>query len=64
MKYTVIGVWQDDKPVVAGVVVGHHKVYGGDEEIFTGGLWTACVVADDIPDPEDQATTEATENAL
>ena len=64
MQYTVIGVWQDDKPIVAGVVTGRHEVYGGDEETFPDGLWFVCVSADDIADAERLAKTEATENAL
>jgi hypothetical protein len=64
MQYTVIGVWRDDKPVVTGVVVGHHEVYGGDEEIFTDGLWFAHVAATDVTAAEQLAKTEASENAL
>jgi hypothetical protein len=64
MQYTVIGVWQDAQPVVAGVIAGRHEVYGGDEEIFTDGLWFACVAAADVADAERLAKTEATENAL
>ncbi len=64
MQYTVIGVWQDDKPVVTGVVTGHHEIYGGDEETFTDGLWFARVAAGDVADAEQIAKTEAIENAL
>jgi hypothetical protein len=55
---------QDDKPVVAGVVAGHHEVYGGDEETFTDGLWLARLTATDIADAEHPAKTEAIENAI
>ncbi len=63
MDFTVIGVWQDDKPVVAGVVVGRHEVYGGDEETFAEGLWFVSVAARDVAEAEQFATREAHENA-
>ena len=61
MEYTVIGVWQDDKPVVAGVVVGRHEVYGGDEQTFAEGLWFVCVAAADVAEAEQLAAREALE---
>jgi hypothetical protein len=64
MQYTVIGVWQDDKPVVAGVVAGRHEVYGGEEDSFSGGLWFAQVTATDVPDAERIAKTDAIENSF
>jgi hypothetical protein len=63
MDYTVIGVWQNDKPVVAGVVVGRHEVYGGDEQIFAEGLRFVCVAASDVAEAEHLAAREALENA-
>jgi hypothetical protein len=63
MEFTVIGVWQDDKPVVAGVVVGHHEVYGGDEQTFAEGLWFACVAATDVAEAEQAAARAEFENA-
>ena len=64
MHYTVIGVWQDAKPVVTGVVAGRHEVYGGDEETFTDGLWFVHVTATDVADAEQLAKTEAVDNAI
>jgi hypothetical protein len=64
MQYTVIGVWQDDKPVVAGVVAGRHEVYGGDEDSFNGGLWSAHVTAADITEAERIVKTDAIENTF
>lgn len=64
MDYTVIGVWQDDKPVVAGVVVGRHEVYGGDEQAFPEGLWFASVTATDVDEAEHLATSQARESGL
>ncbi|WP_432830808.1 hypothetical protein [Dactylosporangium sp. CA-092794] len=62
MDYTVIGVWQDDKPVVA-VVVGRHEVYGGDEQTFPEGLWFLCVATTDIAEAEHLAARQALESA-
>lgn len=64
MQYTVIGVWQDDEPVVAGVVAGRHEVYGGDEASFSGGLWFAHVDASDVTEAEHLAKTEAIEHSF
>jgi hypothetical protein len=64
MQYTVIGVWQDDEPVVAGVVPGRHEVYGGDEASFSGGLWLTHVTATDVAEAEQLAKTEAIEHSF
>ncbi len=62
MQYTVIGVWQDDKPVVVGAIPGQHEVYGGDEQTFPDGLWATCVNAADVTEAERLATSDMIEN--
>ena len=64
MQHTVIGVWQDDEPVVVGVVSGHHEVYGGDEASFSGGLWFTHVTATDVAEAEQLAKTAAIEHGF
>ncbi len=64
MQYTVIGVWLDNKPVVTGVVTGRHEVYGGDEETFPEGVWSATVDAADVTQAEDLAATDIVENSV
>ncbi|MGH3737835.1 MAG: hypothetical protein ACRDT6_19820 [Micromonosporaceae bacterium] len=62
--HTVIGCWDNARPVVVGVVVGAHEVYGGDEQRFDEGLWATTVDADDIDHAEALAKQEMTENGL
>jgi hypothetical protein len=59
MKYTVIGLWYDDEPVVAGVVEGEHNAVDSDpcHERFQG-RWSTSVEADDPDDAESRAVAE------
>lgn len=58
MRYTVVGVWDGDTPVVVGVIEGEHQVQGGDQSWFEGGLWATSVDAADVEDAEMEATDE------
>jgi hypothetical protein len=62
--HTVIGCWENDQPIVVGVVLGDHEVYGGDDERFDEGLWATTVDADDVNSAEQLAKQEMTENGL
>lgn len=56
--YTVLGVWDGDKPVPVGVVAGEHKVAGGAEQHWEQGLWATSVAAADPEDAERAAVAE------
>jgi len=62
MLYTVIGVWQDDEPVVVGVIEGDHQVSGGGADAFPEGLWATCVDAYDATAADCLATSEMSDN--
>lgn len=50
-EYTVIGYWQDDERVVAGVIKGSHDVTRG-EGAGNGGPWADTVTAPDAESAE------------
>lgn len=42
--WTVIGFWDEDEPVVVGIVAGRHDVVGG-EGVSEQGPWAVSVTA-------------------
>lgn len=56
-SFTVIGFWDEDEPVVTGVVLGQHPVVGGDD-VSDQGPWALWV---DAVDPEAAARFAAEE---
>lgn len=43
-RWTVIGLWLDEEPIVIGMVQGEHQVYGeNNEALFPEGYWNVCV---------------------
>ena len=62
IKFTVIGVWDNDEPIAVGVVWGEHSVVGGDEEHWEGGLWATTVEAADPEAAEVAAVNEMQES--
>jgi hypothetical protein len=62
MKYTAIGFWYNDEPVVAGVVPGEHPVYCGTvtdlgDSSFQGE-WAVSVEANSASGAKEKAVAE------
>lgn len=58
--WTVIGLWLEDVPVVAGVVAGLHEVEGGDDcsDWDFRGPWATSVTASSVEEAESGAVQE------
>lgn len=58
--WTVIGIWLDDRPVVAGVIAGRHEVEGGDDcsDWDFRGPWATSVSASSVEEAEKSAVQE------
>ena len=53
-EWTVIGYWDNDERIVAGVVKGNHDVAGGDSA-GDGGPWAHTVTAPDAASAEEES---------
>lgn len=55
--FTVIGYWDEDRPVSVGVIEGQHAVHAG-EGATEQGDWATSVHADSPEDAEELAVQE------